>query len=156
LFLKESSVTFTAAVFYKDPMAALDWLEKAFGFETSMLIEPPADDPTMMHAEMSLAGKGRIMVGAEWSDWAKSPASVGGANTANVHVDLETDVDAHCKRARRAGAIIEAEPADQFYGARTYRARDREGHVWTFAQTIREVSREEAERVSGLKITGWV
>jgi len=95
------------------------------------------------------------MVGAEWSEWAKSPASVGGANTANVHVEIETDVDAHYERARHAGAVIEMEPADQFYGARTYRAKDPEGHVWTFGQTIREVSREEAERVSGLKITGW-
>jgi hypothetical protein len=56
------------------------------------------------------------MVGSEWSDWAKSPASVGGANTANIHVGLEADVDAHCKRARQAGAIIEMEPEDQFYG----------------------------------------
>ena len=149
-------MSFTPAVFYKDPMAALAWLEQAFGFETMMLIEPPNDDPTNMHAEMCLAGTGRLMVGAEWSAWARSPASVGGANTAAVHVDLETDIDAHCERARQAGAVIEAEPADQFYGARTYRAKDREGHVWTFAQTIRDVSREEAERVSGLKITGWV
>ena len=149
-------MSFTPAVFYKDPMTALAWLEKAFGFETSMLIEPPADDPTNVHAEMSLAGKGRLMVGAEWAAWAKSPASVGGANTANIHVGVESDVNAHCERARQAGAVIQEEPADQFYGARTYRAMDPEGHVWTFAQTIREVSREEAERVSGLKITGWV
>ena len=44
-------MAFTPALFYKDPMAALAWLEKAFGFETTMLIEPPADDPTMMHDE---------------------------------------------------------------------------------------------------------
>ena len=148
-------MSFTPAVFYSDPMAALTWLEKAFGFETTMLIEPPPNDPTMMHAEMSLAGKGRLILGAEWSAWARSPASLGGANTANVHVDLESDLDAHCVRARQAGAVIEMEPEDQFYGARTYRARDCEGHVWTFAQYVREVSREEAERVSGLKITGW-
>lgn len=149
-------MSFTPAVFYKDPMAALAFLQQAFGFETSMLIEPPADDPTSMHAEMNLAGHGRLMVGAEWAAYTRSPASVGGVNTANVHVDLETDVDAHCARARAAGAVIEAEPEDQFYGARTYRARDLEGHVWTFAQTIRDVSREQAEQVSGYKITGWV
>jgi uncharacterized glyoxalase superfamily protein PhnB len=153
---EESSVSFTPELYYKDPMAALTWLEQAFGFETSMLIEPPAEEPTMMHAEMNLAGQGRLIVGAEWAAWTRSPANVGGANTGNVHVDLDTDVDAHCERARQAGALIEAEPADQFYGARTYRARDLEGHVWTFGQTIRQVSREEAERVSGLKITGWV
>ena len=149
-------MSFTPAVFYKDPMAALAWLHKAFSFETSMLIEPPVEEPTMMHAEMSLDGKGRVMVGAEWSAWAKSPASVAGANTGTIHVDLESSVDEHCERARQAGAVIEAEPEDQFYGARTYRAKDPEGHVWTFSQTIRQVSREEAERASGLKITGWV
>jgi uncharacterized glyoxalase superfamily protein PhnB len=150
-------MSFVPAVFYTDPMAALRWLENAFGFELSMLIEPPEGaDPRDMHAEMCIGGKGRVMVGAEWADWAKSPASIKGANTAIVHVDLEQDVDAHCERARAAGAHIEMEPADQFYGARTYRARDVEGHVWTFGQTIRQVSREEAERISGLKITGWV
>jgi uncharacterized glyoxalase superfamily protein PhnB len=150
-------MSFVPAVFYRDPMAALTWLERAFGFELAMLIEPPdGADPRNMHAEMSIAGKGRVMVGSEWIDWAKSPATLAGANTAIVHVDLEEDVDAHCERARAAGAHIEQEPADQFYGARTYRARDLEGHVWTFNQTVRQVSREEAERVSGLKITGWV
>lgn len=150
-------MSFVPAVFYKDPMAALRWLENAFGFELSMLVEPPdgSDDPHNIHAEMSIGGQGRVMVGTEWIDWARSPASVGGANTAIVHVYLEQDVDAHCERARAAGARIEAEPQDQFYGARTYRARDLEGRVWTFSQTVRQVSREEAERISGLKITGW-
>ena len=48
------------------------------------------------------------------------------------------------------------EPADQFYGDRTYMARDPEGHAWSFAQTVRYVTREEAEKASGLKIDGWV
>jgi uncharacterized glyoxalase superfamily protein PhnB len=58
-------------------------------------------------------------------------------------------------RAAAAGAEIVQQPTDQFYGDRTYRARDPEGHVWTFAQTVRRVSREEAERASGFKIEGW-
>jgi hypothetical protein len=35
-------------------------------------------------------------------------------------------------------------------------ARDPEGHVWSFGQTVRQVSREAAEKASGLKIEGWV
>jgi uncharacterized glyoxalase superfamily protein PhnB len=50
--------------------------------------------------------------------------------------------------------VILQEPTDQFYGDRTYRARDPEGHVWTFGQTVRHVSGEEAEKESGLKIEG--
>jgi uncharacterized glyoxalase superfamily protein PhnB len=146
---------FVASVTYRDPKAALAWLERAFGFELSMLIDGPDD---AMHAEMSVGGRGRIMVGGEWADWVKSPASVGGANTCNLHVHLLEGVDAHCEQARAAGAEIVAEPSDQFYGDRTYRAKDPEGHVWSFGQKVREVSRAEAEAAIGTKIfsPAWV
>jgi len=142
-----------SAVFYRDPWAALDWLEKVFGFERSMVISDK--DGRLGHAEMRF-GDGYLMVGSEWADFVASPASIGGKNTQLIHVQLQDGIDAHCERARAAGAAILMEPADQFYGDRTYRARDPEGHVWTFAQTVRHVTREEAERASGLKIEGWV
>ena len=141
-----------SALFYKDPFAALDWLEKAFGFERTMVITD--QDGRLGHSEMKF-GDGYIMVGGEWTDIVASPASVGGRNTQSVHVQLAAGLDAHCERARAAGAAILQEPADQFYGDRTYRARDPEGHVWTFGQTMRRVGREEAEAASGLKIEGW-
>ncbi len=148
---------FVAAVFYRDPRAALTWLENAFGFETTMAIEGPDGDPTMSHYEMAMGGRGRIMVGGEWAPWAKSPASIGAANTQNLHVELTEGIDEHCARARAAGAEIEMEPEDQFYGDHVYRAVDLEGHRWTFAQHVRDVSRAEAEQAIGVKIeaTNW-
>jgi len=149
--------TFIPALSYQDPLAALTWLEHAFGFETAMLIMGRsgvyrADE---FHSEMRF-GDGVVMIGGEWSESHKSPRSAGGITTQTVHVHLEEDIDAHCARARAAGATILAEPSDQFYGDRTYRARDLEGHIWSFAQTVRQVSREQAEQASGLKIEGWV
>ncbi len=141
-----------SGLFYRDPWTALDWLEKAFGFERSMVIENK--DGHLEHAEMRF-GDGYIMLGYEWADFVASPASIGGKNTQSIHVHLQDGIDAHCERAKAAGAEILMAPADQFYGDRTYRARDPEGHVWTFAQTVRNVSREEAEQTSGLKIEGW-
>lgn len=141
-----------AGVFYRDPRTALAWLENAFGFECTMLISDK--DGRLSHAEMRY-GDGYIMLGGEWAEFIASPASVGGKNTQAIHVHLTDGIDAHCARARAAGAVILKEPADEFYGDRTYRARDPEGHVWTFGQTVRHVSREEAERASGLKIEGW-
>lgn len=122
-----------------------------------MAIEGPDDAPEMCHYEMALDGRGRIMVGAEWSDRMRSPASVGGANTQNTHVEIDGDVDRHCERARAAGATILAEPSDQFYGDRTYRALDLEGHSWTFSARVRQVSRAEAEAALGQPImaTDW-
>jgi uncharacterized glyoxalase superfamily protein PhnB len=143
-----------AGVFYLDPFAALDWLEKAFGFERNMVITDK--DGKLGHSEMRF-GDSVLYVGGEWADFVASPVSIGGKNTQNLHVHLVEGIDAHCARARAAGAVILQEPSDQFYGDRTYRARDPEGHVWTFGQTVRRVTREEAERVSGLKIDapGW-
>jgi uncharacterized glyoxalase superfamily protein PhnB len=148
-------VSFASALYYQDPKAALAFLEKAFGFETVMLITDP--DGALAHSEMRY-GDGLLMIGTEWSADRQSPRSLGGKTTQNVHVQLgeDIDIDAHCARARAAGAVIEADPEDQFYGDRTYRAKDPEGHVWTFGQTRRFVSREEAEQASGLKIEGWI
>jgi uncharacterized glyoxalase superfamily protein PhnB len=144
--------TFTVAAFYRDPKAALGWLSRAFGFEITMAIEDADADPRNSHYEMAIEGRGRIIIGGEWADWTRSPASVGGANTQSTHVHLTHDLDAHCERARSAGATIVAEPEDQFYGDRTYRAADHEGHVWTFSQHVRDVSRAEAEEAVGVRI----
>ena len=141
------------AVSYQDPKAAMTWLEKAFDFELFMLIEDASGAPA--HIEMRY-GDAVLMVGSEWSDDHRSPKSIGGKTTQTVHIHIETDIGAHCERARAAGAEIIAEPETQFYGDRTYRCRDLEGHIWTVAQTVAVVTREEAEQASGLKITGWV
>lgn len=145
--------TFAASLSYKNPFAALDWLEKAFGFERSMVITDAGGN--LGHAEMRF-GEGYFMLGGEWADFVASPATVNGKNTQSVHVQLNANIDAHCERARAAGAVIVREPEDQFYGDRIYMAKDPEGHVWSFAQNLRYVSREEAEKASGLKIEGWV
>jgi len=143
----------SSALCYRDPKAALKFLEAAFGFELVMLIED--GEGNLAHSEMR-CGDSLIMIGNEWTDDHKSPASIGGKNTQTVHIHIDTDVDAHCARARAAGFEVFAAPETQFYGDRTYRCRDPEGHIWTVGQTVEAVSREEAEAVSGLKIEGWV
>lgn len=142
----------TSALCYKDPKTALKWLGAAFGFELVLLIED--GDGNLAHSQMAL-GEAHVMVGNEWSADHASPASLGGKNTQTVHIHIEDDVDAHCQRARAAGAEILMEPATQFYGDRTYRCRDLEGHIWTVGQTVKAVTREEAEAATGLKIQGW-
>ena len=142
-----------SAVVYRDPKAALKFLEAAFGFELFMLIED--EDGNLAHSEMRYGGAA-IMVGSEWSDDHKSPVSIGGKVTQSVHIQADSDIHAHCERARAAGMEILAEPEMQFYGDATYRCRDPEGHIWTVSQAVRAVSREEAEAASGLKITGWL
>ena len=51
--------TFGSGVFYRDPRAALIWLEAAFGFEPSMVVGDA--DGKLVHAEMRF-GDGYIIV----------------------------------------------------------------------------------------------
>jgi uncharacterized glyoxalase superfamily protein PhnB len=150
-------ITFVPALSYRDPKTALDWLADAFGFELTMAIDGPDGDASQGHYEMAFEGRGRIMVGAEWNEWMRSPASGDGHTSGSVHVDVTRDIDVHCERARAAGATIVAEPSDQFYGDRTYRCVDLEGHHWTFSMHVRDVSREEAEAAINTPIfaTTW-
>jgi len=135
-------------VYYRDPSAALEWLQDAFDFRTSMIVEN--EDGTPRHAEMR-AGDGLLIVLREL-DELRSPASIGGVNTRSIHIQLDDGLDGHCERARAAGAVIGREPGDQFYGDRNYLAIDPEGHFWTFGQTIRAMSHEELSHATGLVV----
>lgn len=140
----------SSAVCYVDPKAAFRWLEEAFGFEPLMVILDENDN--IAHSEM-MFGDSVVMVGNEWSADHKSPKSIAGKNTQTVHVQLARgeDIDAHCARARSVGAEILQEPDTQFYGDRTYRARDPEGHIWTFGVTLQELTPAAWDAASGLK-----
>ncbi len=151
-----SRSTFVPSVFYKEPMAALRWLEKAFGFEVAVLVTDA--EGRLAHSELRFNGGG-VSVGGEWESpdivgpaRMRSPETVAGINTQFVRVHLEEGLDEHCERARAAGARIVDEPTDQFYGSRTYRALDPEGHVWNFSQEVRVVTAAEMEKATGLKV----
>ncbi|MBM0228405.1 MULTISPECIES: VOC family protein [Micromonospora] len=108
---------------YPDARAAIDWLCTAFGFTVHAVHEAP--DGSVAHAELTL-DTGMIMLG-ERSGPRPRPAD----DDWSVYVALD-DVDAHCARARAAGAEIVREPFDTDYGSRDYAARDLAGHVWSF------------------------
>jgi uncharacterized glyoxalase superfamily protein PhnB len=141
-------------VFYKEPIAAMKWLEAAFGFETTSLVVDAQG--RVGHSEMEFRGS-PVEIAGEWAGpqlggaAMTSPANLGGASTQFLRVAIESGLDDHCQRARAAGARITQEPEDQFYGSRTYRAMDPEGHIWNFGQETRVPSIEEMEKASGLK-----
>jgi len=143
---------FIPSVIYKDNRAALKWLQKAFGFEVGEVLTDSKDN--IVHAEMTHEN-GVIMISNEFAAWTRSPSSIGGSNTQRVHVRLSKGLDEHCERARQAGANIEMAPATQFYGDRTYMAVDLEGHHWTFAQAIKQVTSAEMEEATGFKFTSF-
>src|ERR1700722_17181640 len=114
------------AMRYDDAHAAIAWLCEAFGFERRVVYDAP--DGTVAHAELALGGNlmmlGSAREGGE--DPAKTPRALGGGR--GPIYGYVADPDAHCARARAAGATIEMEPRDTEYGSREYAARDCEGY----------------------------
>ena len=130
---------------YEDGTAAMDWLIEAFGFvEADRRISP---DGVLTHGELEVGG-GIIMLATPTPDyqgpkhhrencevarkWSRVPYIIDGVL---VQVD---NVDAHCERARAAGAVILSEPETTDDGRR-YRAEDLEGHRWMFEEKSGDV-----------------
>jgi uncharacterized glyoxalase superfamily protein PhnB len=133
----------SSAIYYEDPARAIDWLCNAFGFEVQLKVE--GEGGRIEHSELVLGG-GLIMVGEPGRDAAgqyrKAPPAVGGGNTQNLFVYVD-DVEAHCARARAAGATIASEPEVSDYGEdhwadKGYECIDLGGHHWWFAERLRE------------------
>ncbi len=125
-------------LFYKNGKAAIDFIAKAFGFEVRMVMPGPGD--SVMHAELAI-GDAVVYLGTPAG---QKPARLQPQRTAATLVYVD-DVDAHCARAREAGAKILVEPRDEFYGDRVYNAADPEGQEWYFHQHVRDVSAAEMQ-----------
>ena len=131
-------MTITPYLLYADVAAAIEFLQRAFGFEE--VLRYTGAEGYVNHAEMRL-GDDVIYMGDPGDEY-RNPAALGGA-TVLIGVHGVEDVDALCERARDAGAEITEEPTDQEYGERRFSATDPEGHTWFVAQPIREVAPEE-------------
>ena len=107
---------------YRDARAGIEFLKSAFGFEERVVYE---DGGIIQHAELSY-GPSILMLGNERDDGSSMRP---GHGATYVAVD---DADAHCARAREAGAQITTELHDTDYGSRDYTARDPDGNTWSF------------------------
>ena len=108
---------------YDDARRAIDFLERAFGFERKAVHDGP--DGGVAHAELT-HGDGVIMLGSENGDDARFRPG------RTVTYVVVADPDAHHAQAVRAGAEVVMPFTDQDYGWRAYAALDPEGNVWSF------------------------
>jgi uncharacterized glyoxalase superfamily protein PhnB len=107
---------------YKDAKAAIDFLDRAFGFERHAVHEA---DGVVGHAELRF-GDGVVMLGTAGHGDPQFETS-----HSSIYVVVE-DPDALYDRAKAAGAEITRELQDMDYGSREFSARDPEGNAWSF------------------------
>jgi uncharacterized glyoxalase superfamily protein PhnB len=105
---------------YDDAQAAIDFLVEAFGAERHAVYT--GEDGRIQHAELRF-GNGIVMLGSSSGEMA--------AGGSGIYIVID-DPDAHCARARAAGAEITGDLHDEPYGSREYSAKDPEGNNWYF------------------------
>jgi uncharacterized glyoxalase superfamily protein PhnB len=115
---------------YEDASAALDWLERAFGFKRKEV--HAGENGTVVHAEMRFAD-GMVMLGSAGENdlGMKTPKELGAVNQ-GVYVIVDERIDEHYERAVAAGAEVVRPIHDTDYGSRDYVVRDPEGNLWSF------------------------
>ena len=129
----------TAHIVVPDAGEAAAWYGRAFGARESGRVPLPGGK--VMTVELQI-GDSAVHLGSEFPDAGiLSPLSIGG--TATVLQITTSDADAIWKRALDAGAEVNHELADQFWGERHGQLTDPFGHRWNIAQHIRHVPPEE-------------
>jgi uncharacterized glyoxalase superfamily protein PhnB len=120
---------------YRDALAAIDWLTRAFGFEEQAVHVGPEN--TVMHAQLTF-GNGMIMLGSvpkqddgtPYSKLIAQPDEIGMRETRGSYL-IVNDADAVYATAKAADAEIVIDIADMPYGGRAFTCRDPEGHLWS-------------------------
>jgi uncharacterized glyoxalase superfamily protein PhnB len=121
-------------VSYHDITGACAWLNRVFGFSEAYRYGDPVSG-IQIHLGQAYLMLHRVREGG------LNPAQLGyGTQTLTIFVE---DVDAHYKRAFKAGANIVEELHETIYGERQYGVEDLEGHRWLFSQHARDVDPAE-------------
>lgn len=124
---------------------AIDFYTRAFGAEE--LYRLPMADGRLGHAEIVI-GETKLMLADEFPEMnILGPKARGGPTTSfAIMVDGPEALDALWARALAAGATVEHEIEDQFYGHRMGQLLDPYGHKWSINAVVEEVSPEEMRR----------
>ncbi len=121
---------------------AIDFYIRAFGAREKFRLTEPSG--RVGHAELDFGGT-TIMLAEAFPEYGlRDPKALGGTPMSiHLHVD---DADATIRRAVDAGATLEREPSDMFYGERSGSVFDPFGHRWLVGHSIKEMSPEEMQR----------
>ena len=125
-----------------DAAQAIEFYSRAFGAREKFRLTEPSG--RIGHAELDFDGI-TLMLSDEYPEYGiRGPQALGGtAVTIHLHVD---NADEMIHRAVEAGAKLEMEPSDHFYGERSGCIRDPFGHRWNIGHSIEEVSPDEMQR----------
>ncbi len=119
---------------------AIEFYKRAFGAEVIGDVARMPDGK-VMHALLRI-GDSNLMLNDEMPEYgALSPAS-GGSSSVTIHI-YTPNVDAAFERATSAGAQVAMPLMDQFWGDRYGLVTDPDGHKWSLASHVKDLSPEQ-------------
>lgn len=128
--------------------SAVAFYQAAFGAEL-LSRHAGADEAVAVHASIKI-GNSIIALNREAPELGiLSPASLG-ASVCQVHLYVD-NVDTSWERALEAGALVHSEIFDAYWGDRSGTLVDGNGHLWSIASKIENVSQDEVAR----RVKAW-
>jgi PhnB protein len=118
---------------------AIEFYKKAFGAKERGRMDAPGGK--IGHAELQIGDSVVMLSDALPQFSTRAPTELGGTSV-SVFMYVE-DVDAVVKQAVDAGAKVEMEVQDQFWGDRFGSVTDPFGHNWAIATHVEDVPPEE-------------
>jgi uncharacterized glyoxalase superfamily protein PhnB len=126
----------------KNASQAIEFYGRAFGAKEKFRLTEPSG--RIGHAELDFGGM-TLMLADEFPEYGLRGPQAAGESSITIHIHVD-DADEVIGRAAKAGAKIEREPKDEFYGERSGVVRDPFGHRWNIGHSVEEISPGEMQR----------
>jgi len=126
----------------KDAAGAIVFYTEVFGAKEVFRLTEPGG--RVGHAELDFGGT-IVMLADEFPEYGLVAPRGEATSSFGIHLHVD-DADAVIRGCVEAGATVEIEPKDHFYGERSGAIRDPFGHRWTIGHQIEKVSTEEMQR----------
>jgi len=140
--IPEGFHSLTPMFMFKDARRAIDFYKNAFGAQERYTMPGP-DGKGVMHAELQV-GDSIIMMGDENPhENCKSAETIGGSPI-SFYLYVE-NVDAAFRRAVEAGAKVQMEVQEMFWGDRCGSVQDPFGYSWMIGTHTRDLTPEEIQ-----------
>jgi uncharacterized glyoxalase superfamily protein PhnB len=126
----------------RDAAQAIDFYTRVFGAREKLRLTEPSG--RIGHAELDF-GPSTLMLADEFPEFGITAPVPGTTTSVTIHIHVD-NADHVIRRAVEAGAHVEVEPKDEFYGERSGCIRDPFGHRWNIGHQIEEVAPDEMQR----------
>jgi PhnB protein len=141
--IPEGYHTLTTYLAVENANEAIEFYKKAFGAKEASRM--PGPDGSIAHAELDI-GDSKVMLSDPFPQSSVRPPKELGGTSASVFMYVE-DADSVVKQAVDAGATVNMEVQEMFWGDRFGTVSDPFGHTWSVATHVEDLSPEEiAER----------